>query len=97
MLLVPGTRRSRSAPARSSESPPDSCKQSPSVSRKAMSPSPRAWVDTRHMGKVKEEPLDIKSYDANDVERFERRRTDEKEVRFPPISCSDLLAKFVPA
>lgn len=81
LSLCAGTRRSRSAPARSSESP-ENKKQSPSMSRKtATSPSPKAWVDTRQIQKIKEEPFEIKLYDVADVERLGRRRTDESEVR----------------
>lgn len=52
------------------------------MSRKtATSPSPKAWVDTRQIQKIKEEPFEIKLYDVADVERLGRRRTDESEVR----------------
>jgi hypothetical protein len=34
------------------------------------SPSSKAWVDTRQIQKIKEEPFEIKSYNMDDVERL---------------------------
>ena len=65
-----GTKRSRSAPARSSESP----------SSNGGSQGSRAWAESRHAQKSKEEPLELKKYDMDDVERLQRRRQDETEV-----------------
>lgn len=62
-----GSRRSRSAPARSD-------------SEGKKSPSSKAWVDTRQIQKIKEEPFEIKSYNMDDVERLGRRRQDELQV-----------------
>ncbi|XP_070179589.1 kinesin-like protein KIF26B isoform X2 [Littorina saxatilis] len=64
-----GTKRSRSAPARSSESP----------SSNGGSQGSRAWQESRH--KSKDEPLELKKYDVDDVERLQRRRQDEPECR----------------
>ncbi|KAK6182778.1 hypothetical protein SNE40_010388 [Patella caerulea] len=68
-----GTKRSRSAPGRTSDSPPDSCKQSPAAKRKTSSPS----MKNKH-GKSKEEPVDIKSYTTNDIDRLQRKRPDDE-------------------
>ncbi|XP_052058492.1 uncharacterized protein LOC127698847 isoform X2 [Mytilus californianus] len=62
-----GSRRSRSAPARSDSS------------EGKKSPSSKAWVDTRQIQKIKEEPFEIKSYNMDDVERLGRRRQDESQ------------------
>ncbi|XP_076464900.1 uncharacterized protein LOC143296727 [Babylonia areolata] len=69
-----GTKRSRSAPARSSESP--------STSTGGGSQGSRVWVDPRHAAhghalKVKDEPLELKRYEVEDVERLQRRRQDD--------------------
>lgn len=63
-----GSRRSRSAPARSDSG------------ELKKSPSSKAWVDTRQIQKIKEEPFEIKSYNMDDVERLGRRRLDEMQV-----------------
>ena len=72
-----GTRRSRSAPARSSESPETSSsrKSSPSSKNSSLSPSSKAWID-RH--KMKEETLEIKDYDHDDLKRMNRHRTEDE-------------------
>ena len=67
-----GTKRSRSAPARSSESP---------SSNGGGSQGSRVLADGRHPHKSKEEPLELKKYDVDDVERMQRRPRDETEVR----------------
>nr|KAG5702102.1 hypothetical protein BaRGS_010368 [Batillaria attramentaria] len=67
-----GTKRSRSAPARSSESP---------GSNGGGSNGARTWVETRHAHKGKDEPLELKKYDVDDVERLQRRRQEEGECR----------------
>ena len=64
-----GTKRSRSAPARSSESP----------SSNGGSQGSRVWAEPRHKGK--DEPLELKKYDVDDVERLQRRRQEDAEVR----------------
>lgn len=66
------TKRSRSAPARSSESPDGK-------GSVILSPSSKAWVDTRQIQRIKEEPFEIKLYDMDDVERLARRRNEEEE------------------
>ncbi|KAH9509132.1 hypothetical protein Btru_049134 [Bulinus truncatus] len=71
------TRRSRSAPSRSTESSPASSQPSQAGSR-SNGPTHRAWVDTRHLLKVKDEPLELKKYDPDEVERLNRRRLDEE-------------------
>ncbi|CAG5121878.1 unnamed protein product [Candidula unifasciata] len=76
-----GTRRSHSAPSRSTESSPVSSQPSQAGTRSATS-AHRAWVDTRHLHKVKDEPLELKRYDPDEVERLGRRRTDD-EVKIP--------------
>ncbi|CAL1538566.1 unnamed protein product [Lymnaea stagnalis] len=80
-----GTRRSRSAPAHSTESSPASSQPSQTGSRSA-GPAPRAWVDTRHLHKVKDEPLELKRYDPDEVERLGRRRTDEEVESYTNLS-----------
>ncbi len=82
MVVVVNGRRSRSAPpGRCSESPTGSRHQSPtSTTRKALSPSPRAWLDTRQLPEGNDEPLEITMYDMDDVERMQRRRKEEAEV-----------------
>lgn len=77
IFLMPGTRRSRSAPSRSTESSPVSSQPSQAGTRSAIS-THRAWVDTRHLHKVKDEPLELKRYDPDEVERLGRRRTDDE-------------------
>ncbi|XP_059172554.1 kinesin-like protein KIF26B isoform X2 [Physella acuta] len=76
------TRRSRSAPAHSTESSPASSQPSQTGSRSVGS-SHRAWVDTRHLYKVKDEPLELKKYDPDEVERLGRRRTDDEIQALP--------------
>ena len=76
MLYVVGTRRSRSVPSRSSESPESSSRKS-SPSSKISRVSPSSTVRFEKHGKVKEEPLEIKDYDADDVKRMNRLRPDE--------------------
>ncbi|XP_062588901.1 kinesin-like protein KIF26B isoform X4 [Saccostrea cucullata] len=66
------TKRSRSAPARSGESPDGK-------GSVVSSPSSKAWVDTRQIQRIKEEPFEIKLYDMDDVERLARRRNEEEE------------------
>lgn len=73
-MLFVGTKRSRSAPARSSDSPDG-------IGSVISSPSSKAWVDTRQIQRIKEEPFEIKLYDMDDVERLARRRNEE-EVNF---------------
>ncbi|KAI8788455.1 kinesin-like protein KIF26A, partial [Biomphalaria glabrata] len=73
-----GTRRSRSAPSRSTESSPASSQPSQAGSR-SNGPTHKAWVDTRHLHKVKDEPLELKKYDPDEVERLNRRRLDEEK------------------
>ncbi|CAI9734877.1 kinesin KIF26B isoform X2 [Octopus vulgaris] len=78
---VPGSRRSRSAPARSSSgSPLCGLKVDANGQQIPPSPSSKAWVDTRQIQKLKEEPMEIRNYDSEDVERMHRRRKDELEV-----------------
>ncbi|XP_074662541.1 uncharacterized protein LOC141915043 [Tubulanus polymorphus] len=85
------TRRSRSAPARTPDSPSISCINSPLSCRKAYSPSPRAWVDTRQVAYFSDEPLELKHYNTDDVERMHRRRLEEiqqqqiRELRYQKI------------
>ncbi|KAL8586879.1 hypothetical protein ACOMHN_050984 [Nucella lapillus] len=69
-----GTKRSRSAPARASESP---------CSTGGGSQGSRVWVDPRGQGhKVKDDPLEVRRYEAEDVERLQRlRRQEEAEAR----------------
>lgn len=43
-----------------------------------LSPSSKAWVDTRQIQRIKEEPFEIKLYDMDDVERLARRRNEEE-------------------
>ncbi|VDI10876.1 kinesin family member 26 [Mytilus galloprovincialis] len=73
-----GSRRSRSAPARSD-------------SEGKKSPSSKAWVDTRQIQKIKEEPFEIKSYNMDDVERLGRRRQDE--LQDSEVKPKDLICK----
>lgn len=47
-----------------------------------MSPSSKAWVDTRQIQRIKEEPFEIKLYDMDDVERLARRRNEEEVLYF---------------
>lgn len=70
-----GTKRSRSAPARSSESP---------GSNGGGSNGGRTWIETRHGHKGKEDPLELKKYDVDDVERLQRRRQEEGESQGRP-------------
>ncbi|XP_052829750.1 kinesin-like protein KIF26B isoform X2 [Octopus bimaculoides] len=78
---VPGSRRSRSAPARSaSGSPLCGLKGDANGQQIPPSPSSKAWVDTRQIQKLKDEPMEIRNYDSEDVERMHRRRKDELEV-----------------
>ncbi|KAK3578712.1 hypothetical protein CHS0354_008571 [Potamilus streckersoni] len=74
------SRRSRSAPARSSESPETSSsrKSSPS-SKNSLSPTCKAWLDTRQVRHMKDEPLEIKEYDKEDLKRIQRRRIEEEQ------------------
>ncbi|ESO85461.1 hypothetical protein LOTGIDRAFT_229450 [Lottia gigantea] len=74
-----GTRRSRSAPGRASDSPPDSCRQSPATKRKPSSPSMKSYHETKR----KEEPMEIKSYTTNDVERLQRKWIDDETKSDP--------------
>ncbi|GFR90569.1 kinesin-like protein KIF26A [Elysia marginata] len=74
-----GTRRSRSAPARSPESSPASSSQPSQTGSRSAGPAHRAWVDTRHLDKVKDEPLELKHYDTEEVERLNRRRGEDSE------------------
>ena len=69
-------RRSRSAPARSTSESPTSCSvQSPSSCRRLqVVPSSRAWVDTRRCKEVVIEPLELKSYDEEELEKMARKR-----------------------
>ncbi|KAK2163260.1 hypothetical protein LSH36_83g06061 [Paralvinella palmiformis] len=70
-------RRSRSAPARSTSESPTSCAavQSPASCRRVyVLPSSRAWVDTRRCTEVVIEPLELKSYDEEELEKMARRR-----------------------
>ncbi|XP_053396929.1 kinesin-like protein KIF26B isoform X2 [Mercenaria mercenaria] len=78
---LPSTRRSRSAPSRNSESPESSSrKSSPSSKNSSLSPTSKAWQE-KH-GRLKEEgPLELKEYDAEDVKRMTRHRTDEETLR----------------
>ncbi|XP_064622621.1 kinesin-like protein KIF26A [Lineus longissimus] len=89
------TRRSRSAPARTPDSPSPGCLQSPLGCRKAFSPPPdQTWIESEY---AFDEPLELKHYDMADVERMQRRRNEEieqeqiREVRHHKISL--LLAK----
>lgn len=79
---VAGSRRSRSCPARSnSESPSIGRRECPGAAQLPASPSSKvAWLDTRHIHRLKEEPLEIRMYDSEDVERLQRRRQDGLEV-----------------
>ncbi|XP_036366891.1 uncharacterized protein LOC118767051 [Octopus sinensis] len=86
-ILIPiinsmaGSRRSRSAPARSSSgSPLCGLKVDANGQQIPPSPSSKAWVDTRQIQKLKEEPMEIRNYDSEDVERMHRRRKDELEI-----------------
>lgn len=89
----PSSRRSRSVPARTSESP-ENRKQSPSGTLKT-SPSPKAWVDTRQIQKMKEEPFEIKRYDVVDVERLGRRRAEDegKEMEQRKEKLKEILSR----
>ncbi|XP_033736356.1 kinesin-like protein KIF26B isoform X2 [Pecten maximus] len=89
----PSSRRSRSVPARTSESP-ENRKQSPSGTLKT-SPSPKAWVDTRQIQKIKEEPFEIKRYDVVDVERLGRRRAEDegKEMEQRKEKLKEILSR----
>ena len=81
-MLVLGTRRSRSAPGRSSESPETSSsrKSSPSSKNSSLSPSSKAWID-RH--KLKEEKVDIKDYDQEDLNRINRHKNEDQVINEP--------------
>ena len=76
--------RSRSAPPRGTDSPASVRKEnaSPAPSPVHKSPVPQAWVDTRHvlLESAAEDPLEIKTYDTDDMERMQRRRKEELEV-----------------
>ncbi|GFO04776.1 kinesin-like protein kif26a [Plakobranchus ocellatus] len=74
-----GTRRSRSAPARSPESSPASSSQPSQAGSRSAGSAHRAWVDTRHLQKIKDEPLELKNYETDEVERLARRRADDVE------------------
>ena len=50
--------------------------------RKNTSLASRSWVDSRYVQhKAKEEPFEIKKYDISDVEKLQRWRQEESEVR----------------
>ena len=81
LLCSIASRRSRSAPPRTSESPCSSRHQSPGgTPSKTCSTSPKAWVDTRNLQSVIDEPFELTIYDVDDVERMQRRRKEEAEV-----------------
>ncbi|GAB1604540.1 kinesin-like protein KIF26B [Argonauta hians] len=42
------------------------------------SPSSKAWVDIRNIQKLKVEPMEIRNYDCEDVERMQKRRRKEE-------------------
>ncbi|CAG5134262.1 unnamed protein product, partial [Candidula unifasciata] len=70
-------KRSRSAPANSQESSTVSSQPSQAGSKSA-GHNHQIWVDTRHLHKVKDEPLELKRYDPDEVERLGRRRAEDE-------------------
>lgn len=82
LSLSGGARRSRSAPARTPDSPPGTgCLQSPLSCRKTLSPPPQ-WAESS-TDVFSDNPLEVRQYTGPEVDRVYKRRIDELRVSYP--------------